>query len=350
MNRVSVVIKAYNEVAKIDAAIASALALTTECPGLLLEVVVADGLSTDGTAEHAAQWAVKAPVRVVQLRCEADRNCGAGVELGFHASQGAWVLFMDADMVLQPGFMGPALAFLQSHPRCAGVAGLIEDEAIRNGTDRIRQRQGLSREAGPQPWLNGGGLYRRAALIDAGGYAGDSRLAAFEEADLGLRLSRAGWTLERLPLPAMLHHGHAQPTWSVLAHRWRGGRFEAAGRLLRLHGAQPLGLRAWRLLVHPVVLLMAWVWTVLWWAQSTAPQWSSLAFLGPALLVTGAVAHAGMKRDLSHVATSWLDWHLLMLGILKGLALPMPARKPRMACRVLADGVRWPDRAVQGAA
>ncbi len=341
MNQVSIVIKAYNEEAKIDAAIHSALNAATEFRQLDVgvEVVVADGLSTDGTAALATQWAPRAPVRVVQLKREVDRNCGAGVELGFQASRGQWVLFMDADMVLQPGFVGPALAFLQTHPECAGVAGVIEDAELRNGTDRIRQQQGLSRDAGPQPWLNGGGLYRRAALMDVGGYAGDSRLAAFEEADLGLRLSRAGWTLERIPVLAMRHYGHEQPTWVVMTRRWRSGRFEAAGRLLRLHGLKPMGLRAWRLFVHPLVLLMAWVWTVAWWVQPAVPQPLSLAVVGPALMATGAVVHAGLKRDLVHVATSWLDWHLLMLGIVKGLMQPMPERQRRLSCRVLADGV-----------
>ena len=336
MNRVSVVIKTYNEIANIDAAIGSALSMAEGFPGLAVEVVVADGQSSDGTAERAAQWARHAPVRVVQLDRASDRNCGAGVELGFQASRGDWVLLMDADMLIQPGFIGHALDFLLRHPRCAGVAGVIEDEAIRNGTDRIRLRQGLSARVGPQPWLNGGGLYRRAALVEAGGYAGDSRLAAFEEADLGMRLGRAGWVLERLRLPYVQHRGHAKPTWAVLANRWRSGRFEAAGRLLKLHGAGPQGHRIWRLLAHPLLLLMLWGWTLAWWLQPVSPETRALAFVGPALMVSGLVAHASIKRDLSHVATSWLDWHLLMLGIVRGLLMPMPERPAQLARRVLA--------------
>lgn len=336
MNRLSVVIKAYNEAERIDEAIASALALQDECPALRIEVVVADGRSTDGTAERAALWARHAPVRVVQLRCEGDRNCGAGMELGFRASRGDWVLFMDADMTLQAGFVKPALEHLHLHPGCAGVAGVIEDVALRNGTDRIRERQGLSRVAGPEPWLNGGGLYRRTALIDAGGYAADHRLAAFEEADLGMRLARAGWTVQRLPQLAVRHQGHLEATWQVLANRWRQGRFEAAGRLLRLHGYRPAGGRAWRLLAHPLVLGLLWCWTLAgWWVATDSP---ALALSGPALMLTGATGHLVMKRDWSHASTAWTDWHLLLLGIVLGLLRPLPARKAHLPCRVLADG------------
>lgn len=337
MNRLSVVIKAYNEAERIDEAIASALALRDECPTLCIEVVVADGLSQDGTAERAALWARHAPVRVVQLRCEGDRNCGAGMELGFRASRGDWVLFMDADMSLQAGFVKPALEHLLLHPGCAGVAGVIEDVALRNGTDRIRERQGLSRVAGPEPWLNGGGLYRRTALMDAGGYAADHRLAAFEEADLGLRLARAGWTVQRLPQLAVRHQGHREPTRQVLANRWRQGRFEAAGRLLRLHGLRPVGGRAWCLLAHPLVLALLWWWTLAgWWVTMDSPAW---ALSGPTLMLTGAAAHLAMKRDWSHVSTAWVDWHLLLLGIVLGLLRPLPVRKAHLPCRVLADAV-----------
>jgi glycosyltransferase involved in cell wall biosynthesis len=45
-----VVIKAYNEIANIDAAIGSALSMAEGFPGLAVEVVVADGQSSDGTA------------------------------------------------------------------------------------------------------------------------------------------------------------------------------------------------------------------------------------------------------------------------------------------------------------
>ena len=59
MNRqglVTIVIKAWNEAAHIDRAIASAWAARHEVWPRPLEIVVADGLSSDGTAERALAW------------------------------------------------------------------------------------------------------------------------------------------------------------------------------------------------------------------------------------------------------------------------------------------------------
>ncbi|MFZ9433574.1 MAG: glycosyltransferase [Burkholderiaceae bacterium] len=327
MNGVSVVIKAYNEAGKIDEAIRSALRAGLEVRPLPLEVVVADGLSDDSTAQRAARWGRHAPVRVVQLVHRRDRNCGAGVELGFAASRGPWVLLMDGDMVLQPGFLPKALAFLHDHPRCAGVAGELQDEALRNGFDRIRQRKALNSTPGIQPWLNGGGLYRRQALLDAGGYAGDERLAAFEEADLGLRLLALGWNLFRLPIPGVVHRGHIEPAPSLLWSRWRAGRFTAAGRLLRLHGRGPGGPAVWKLLAHPLVL--PWAWAVVLLASL---QWGGLLAVLP---VSTLMVHWVWRRDGSEVLTAWLDWHLLLAGIIQGLLLPLRARRRELAFRAV---------------
>lgn len=338
MNGVSIVIKCFNEEQKIEAAIRSALKARSEIGSIPFEVVVADGLSTDSTLVLAEQWARSEPVRVLQMINETDRTCGAGVELGFLGSRGDRLFFMDGDMVLQQGFLSRALQYLDKHPRCAGVAGLVVDESIRNATDRIRLRQGLNNSVGAQPWLHGGGLYRRDALMSAAGYAGDARLAAFEEADLGLRLERAGWTLHRLDVPATVHRGYALPAWRVLWLRWRGGRFHAAGRLLRMHGLERNGWRVWRLLVHPLLLAMMWLLAgigVLWAfeAESNKPL-NALS----ASMAGLAIVHWGFKRDLRHVLTAWMDWHLLMFGIAAALLQPLGDRPPTVVHRIVADG------------
>ena len=55
-----------------------------------------------------------------------------------------------------------------------------------------------------------------------------------------------------------------------------------------------------------------------------------------------AIAHLLIKRDVRHVLTAWMDWHLMMLGMLWGVVHPMPERGAGVSHRVLADGVRDP--------
>ena len=336
MRGVSVVIKAYNEAEKIDAAIASAWEARHEALPWSLEVIVADGLSEDTTVTQAARWCAHAPVRVVQLARAQDRGCGAGVELGHAWATGRWVLLMDGDMVLQPGFLHAALERLQACPKLAGVGGRIEDLALRNGTDRIRQRNRLGSTSGPRPWLEGGGLYRREALQSAGGYAGDARLVAYEEADLGLRLRRQGWTLERLDIPAMLHDGHTLSTPRLLLQRWRTGRAQAAGRLLRLHLGRRGSSPVLRLLAHPLLLGAGWLMLplLLWLSDGHAGDTATLA---AGATVGATLVQWARKGDAAHVLTAWADWHLLLAGIVVGLLSPMPPRPSVPASRLVCS-------------
>lgn len=338
MSTVSIVIKTYNEAQHIDAALASVWAARHEVPDHALDIIVADSLSEDGTAQAALRWTRWAPVRVVQLLHAQDRSCGAGVALGCAWARGDWLLLMDGDMELQPGFLRAALMRLHQQPRLAGVGGRIEEAAIRNGSDRIRHNNALGRKAGARPWLEGGGLYRRKALQSVGGIAADPRLAAFEEADLGLRLTRQGWHLERLDVKAMKHHGHSEPTWRVLLSRWRSGRAAAAGRLLRLHGGRGGGRAVLHLLAHPMALGLAWLGLLsltCWWpALSLAYAWptAAAAFMGVSAL------QWWRKRDLGHVLTAWVDWHLMLAGLMVGLIRRMPAEPRVPACRLLQEG------------
>mgnify|MGYP003577694008 CR=1 FL=1 len=72
--RVTVVIKALNEEARIGLAIESALRAVQHLGG---EVVLADSCSTDRTVEIASAY----PIRIVQLAHPSDRCCGAGLSI-----------------------------------------------------------------------------------------------------------------------------------------------------------------------------------------------------------------------------------------------------------------------------
>lgn len=308
---VSVVIKTLNEEAKIGRAIASALAAAPEVAPLALEVVVADSCSSDRTVQIASQY----PVRVVQLAQPADRGCGAGVQLGYAAAQGEWVYLMDGDMALAPGFLGQALATLQASPQLGGVGGAVEDEQVSNSVDRIRVNNRSGATAGPVPWLEGGGLYRRSAIESAGAYAADRNLKGYEEAELGLRLGAAGFGLVRLGRRAVSHQGHALGTWALLRRHWRSRRAMSAGVMLRSAWGRPWWRQTLRLHRHPLAT-MAW-WLLLpaglalgsplgwlqWWLALSLAGWLGLALL---------------KRDLRHAGASVLSWHYAAAAIVLG--------------------------------
>ncbi len=186
-------------------------------------------------------------ITIVQFENAAERGCGAAVQLGYQHSRGDFVMLLDGDMQLLPGFLRLALARLDAEPRLAGVAGLVEDTSIVNAFDRRRVNRGpSSRPQRSARWLNGGGLYRRSAIVEAGGYAADRNLKAWEEADLGMRLTAAGWSLERIDFRSTLHTGHAADTSTLLRSMWRSRRAMANGVLIKQSIGKPLATRGAR--------------------------------------------------------------------------------------------------------
>ena len=198
----SIIIKALNEERYIASAIESALGSVGEIDG---EVILADGGSTDRTIEIARQY----PIIIVQLNQTKDRSCGSGAQLGFQYSRGRYLLLMDGDMRLDPGFLPVAIEMLEQNPRLAGVGGKIaEPVEVNEEYEQRRKRFSPDNRVGPVTRLDSSGLYRRAA-IELIGYLTDRNLHASEEFDLGARLHCAGWTLTKIDR-LIVHHETSQ--------------------------------------------------------------------------------------------------------------------------------------------
>ena len=221
----SVVIKALNEAAKIEACLKSVLAATDPAT---TEIIVADSLSDDATVALAARY----PVTVVQLARREDRGCGTAAQLGFQYAKGERILLLDGDMELAPDFLPAAHRALDADPKRAGVGGLVVDKVMTlEFQRRLVTRPGNS-QPGVKQHLNGGGLFR-AEAFKSSGYFADRNLHACEEFELGSRLSAAGWHFLRLDLPAVYHYGHATPPYRLLQNRWRSKYLFGQGELLR---------------------------------------------------------------------------------------------------------------------
>lgn len=323
--RVSIVIKALNEEANVAAAIESCLAALSGMDG---EVVLADSASTDGTVQVARRY----PIRIVQLARPQERSCGAGPQLGWQHCQGEYVQIVDGDMKMVPGFLEQALSFLAQHPEIAGVAGRVVELNTASVEYRERgersQRAEAHRRPGAVDRLDGGGLYRRRAIEEAGWFS-DRNLHSYEEFDLALRLRARGWKLWRLPVDAVTHHGHDSPPYRLLLRRWRSRYACGAGEVLRAALAQG---RA-RGVLRGLRELRLYLAVIGWWAVlASAPLWplaareAALAF--GALLLAPVAVMAWRKRSLSRAIYSVVSWNVHAAGVLRGL---LARRQPPQA-------------------
>lgn len=106
--RLSVVLPAYNEEARLPATLATWSSYLATQP-YASEIVVADDGSRDGTVTVAEAFAATHPdVRV--LRLQPNRGKGSAVRQGVLAAEGEIILFADADLGVPAHFAAAALA------------------------------------------------------------------------------------------------------------------------------------------------------------------------------------------------------------------------------------------------
>lgn len=307
--RLSVLVKTYNEATKIAGCLTAVFEALAEWGGEA-EVIVADSRSTDCTVGIAARF----PVAIVRLDPQEPRGCGIAVQLAFQHCAGDFILLLDGDMELQSGFLKAGFRALDAEPRLGGVAGIVHETEIRNRFDRHRVVTKAGAKYGVQTLLNGGGLYRRAAIEDAGGYAADRNLHAYEEAELGFRLGARGWKLVRLAVPFVRHTGHAVDTWGMIRRMWMSGRAKAPGVLLRSTLGKPSFPRVLRMFIHPWGVIVFWsVFVALVVLSEVRGAIALLAAAAATFLLLVA-----RKRSLADASFSVAMWHVAAAGMLRG--------------------------------
>ena len=313
---VSIVIKALNEEKNICAAIETSLAAVARVGG---EVVLADSCSTDRTVELASRY----PVRVVQLAHAQERCCGIGPQLGFQHALGDYVYLLDGDMRVAPGFLEQALTFLAVHPEVGGVGGRL----VELNTESLEYRERAARnphhlQPGEVDRLDGGGLYRRIAIEEAG-YLSDRNLHSYEEFDLGVRLRSHGWKLWRLPAPSVTHYGHDAPPYALLARRWNAKYVCGTGELLR--GA--LGRKHAKLVLRELKELRIYTCVLVWWLVLAAIPFLPASFADRAaafalLALAPLAVMTWRKRSVGRALHSVVSWCFNAAGMVRGLMRP----------------------------
>jgi GT2 family glycosyltransferase len=197
--------------------------------GARLDVVVVDNESTDGTRDLVEHEFPRARV----VTCP-NRGFGHANNRGLETCDARYALFLNPDTEVVDGTFGELVATLDRRPR-VGLVGVRQITAdgelfptIRRAPNALRawgEALGSERLRVRAPWLGereldmeryerecacgwtSGSfmLARREALLSAGFM--DERFFIYaEEADLCLRMRRAGWEIWHLPSMTIIHH------------------------------------------------------------------------------------------------------------------------------------------------
>ena len=240
--RVLVQIPVYNEPLVIDRVLAAAGALDWPRDRLAIQLLDDSTDITSDIAVHAVARLQHDGVDVAHIR-RSDRTgfkAGALAE-GLTLCDAPYVAVFDADFVPQPGWLRGAMAALLAEPRAAFVQTRIEwgngeanwlTRAQRLMQDAhfaveqdVRARRGM-----PFQFNGTGGIWRRAAVEEAGGWSHDT---LSEDLDLVLRTHLKGWHGIFLMEPHVVGELPAKlDDFSAQQSRWSKGFVQVARKLI----------------------------------------------------------------------------------------------------------------------
>ncbi len=244
-NKLSVVIIAKNEERNIARGIESILEATVSLDDV--EIVLVDSLSTDKTIEIAQNY----PIKIIQLDPNFFISPSAGRFIGLKYTSGEFVYFLDGDMHLNKNWFETALPIIENNSNLAGLAGkcheITFDDNFKDIKSEDEDRFNVANQIHKVRHLGQSVLYRRNALEKVGGF--NPYLANEEELELGLRLSAAGYELQRIPVPMTIHYtkyySNENPsglTMRQIKRDWALGRYIALGQVLALLWKNPFRL------------------------------------------------------------------------------------------------------------
>jgi glycosyltransferase involved in cell wall biosynthesis len=323
MMELSVVLITKNQSWSISQLIASVLR-ETSCVSSK-EIILVDSASTDETIGLASRQ----PVNIFRLKPGQRLSPAIGRYVGYKQTSGDYVLFLDGDTELIPGWLPQALRTMRERPDAGAVTGIV----VNLPTSSVGLPKSVpvpkTRPAPPKEvlWCSYGGggaaMYRRSALQRAGTF--NPNLNAEEEPELGLRIRDAGYRLLQLDHPVVYHYNDAPVAISSVLSRRRRNFHVGTGQAARYHFGTKLfwtwlkerwwGPASATLLASGVVaILMSFIMRDL--------RWFGAWVLGLSLLIAYI---ASRKRSLRAGIVAAFNWLVMADGFFRGIVMkPLP--------------------------
>jgi glycosyltransferase involved in cell wall biosynthesis len=250
--RVSIVIPCYNEQSTIHLVLEALLVQTF--PRQEMEVVIADGMSTDRTRERIAEFQTANPDLMVRIVDNPQRIIPAGLNRAIEAAQGEFIVRLDAHCVPRADYVAGCVAALEQGKGenvggvweiCPGGKGwqaraiaVAAAHPLGVGDARYRYTE-TAQHVDTVPF----GAYRRALVDKIGLY--DENLLTNEDYEFNVRVRQSGGKIWLDPAIRSIYFARAD--LSSLARQYsRYGYWKA--RMLRRY---PSTLR-WRQALPPV--------------------------------------------------------------------------------------------------
>lgn len=241
-------------------------------PADRLSLVLLDNGSTDGSEQEFLAWKARLAAEAPATLCRVVQNganlgFSGGNNVGWRLGTAPYVLFLNLDTEVRPGFLQAMIEGIARHPRAAfagckiyfpdsrrlqHAGGLVYLNGMTDHYANSEEDRGQADVEREVDYVTGACmLARRDRLTALGGFDEAFNPAYYEEVDLCLRAAYAGWSTVYVPAALITHHESAG----------LGGRRDP--RFLRAiyRGRMRLVARHWT----PAAMIESWWPTERWW-------------------------------------------------------------------------------------
>ncbi len=299
---ISIIVPCRNEVASIRRCLESILA--SDYPFDRMEVIVADGMSNDGTRDILRQIGeYDARVRVID---NPARITPIALNRGIEAAQGNFILRIDAHSIIVANYIAELVAFLETHPKAWGAGGrmytvpetrglfaqsisIVLGHKFGVGNSEFRTNTSDLDPRAVDTVFNC--CWRRQVFERAGLF--HEQLERSQDIEMSSRIRRAGGTLWLVPQAETTYFARTQFS-GYLRHNWSNGVWSLVPAIYL--GRLPV---RWRHLV-PLAFVTALVLTTFLSTTGLAPNWMPLVPAIPYLLLNlvASFSEAWEQRDV----------------------------------------------------
>jgi succinoglycan biosynthesis protein ExoA len=255
MTKVSIIIPCFNEEKTITKLLTGLYEQTY--PHTSMEIIIADGLSTDDTRKKIAEFCKDHPDFRIMVIDNPEKTIPSGLNLATHAASGEFIVRLDAHSIPAIDYIEKCVTDLENNlgdnvggiwiiqpSNNTWIAESIAKAAsssigVGNANYRLNSRSG---EVDTVPF----GSFRRSYLLNIGGF--DENLLTNEDYELNTRIRKNGG---RIWIDNSIRSIYfARPTYTKLASQyWRYGWWKA--QMLKKH---PNTIR-WRQAIPPLFVL-----------------------------------------------------------------------------------------------
>ena len=223
MSEITVVIPNYNGMKYLAECMTSLCREQQNAPGY--EVLIIDNASADESVEYLEkEWCRKSGVRVSLIPMSENTGFCHAVNLGIRKAQSPYVILLNNDTKVEPGFLRGLYDAIREDERIFSVSAKMlmwdKPELIDDAGDRYcvlgwaysrgkgRPADKYEKNVSVFSACGGAAIYRRSVFEEIG-YFDEEHFAYLEDLDIGYRARIYGYENRYEPAAAVLHYGSA---------------------------------------------------------------------------------------------------------------------------------------------